>query len=106
MAKKATDQPQIEDSTSSVRIDTNNEKRMHVKLLWRLHCKNVSQVVKGLLNMGIVENDVYISHNYKLNITDNNNCRNGSCLTWLATSLEEKRRWLIIDASPRGQCSK
>ena len=35
-----------------------------------------------------------------------NNCRNGSCLTWLATSLEEKRRWLIIDASPRGQCSK
>ena len=37
---------------------------------------------------------------------NNNNCRNGSCLTWLATSLEEKRRWLIIDASPRGQCSK
>ena len=31
---------------------------------------------------------------------------NGSCLTWLATSLEEKRRWLIINASPRGQCSK
>ena len=22
--------------------------------------------------------------------------RNGSCLTWLATSLEEKRRWLIL----------
>ena len=36
----------------------------------------------------------------------NNNGRNGSCLTWLATSLEEKRRWLIINASPRGQCSK
>ena len=31
---------------------------------------------------------------------------NGSCLTWLATSLEEKRRWLVINASPRGQCSK
>ena len=27
-------------------------------------------------------------------------------LTWLATSLEEKRRWLVINASPRGQCSK
>ena len=37
---------------------------------------------------------------------NNNNGRNGSCLTWLATSLEEKRRWLIINASPRGQCSK
>ena len=36
----------------------------------------------------------------------NNNGRNGSCLTWLATSLEEKRIWLIINASPRGQCSK
>ena len=36
----------------------------------------------------------------------NNNGRNGSCLTWLATSLEQKRRWLIINASPRGQCSK
>ena len=30
----------------------------------------------------------------------NNNGRNGSCLTWLATSLEEKRRWLVINASP------
>ena len=37
---------------------------------------------------------------------NNNNGRNGSCLTWLATSLEEKRRWLVINASPRGQCSK
>ena len=37
---------------------------------------------------------------------NNNNGRNGSCLTWLATSLEEKRRWLIINASPRGQCSQ
>ena len=36
---------------------------------------------------------------------NNNNGRNGSCLTWLATSLEEKRRWLIINASPRGKCS-
>ena len=36
----------------------------------------------------------------------NNNGRNGSCLTWLATSLEEKRRCLIINASPQGQCSK
>ena len=36
----------------------------------------------------------------------NNNGRNDSCLTWLATSLEEKRRWLVINASPRGQCSK
>ena len=39
-------------------------------------------------------------------VNNNNNGRNGSCLTWLATSLEEKRRWLIINASPRGQCSK
>ena len=30
-----------------------------------------------------------------------NNGKNGSCLTWLATLLEEKRRWLIINASPR-----
>ena len=37
---------------------------------------------------------------------NNNNGRSGSCLTWLATSLEEKRRWLILNASPRGQCSK
>ena len=37
---------------------------------------------------------------------NNNNGRNGSCLTWLATSLEEKRRWLVINASPRGQYSK
>ena len=37
---------------------------------------------------------------------NNNNDRNGSCLTWLATSLEEKRRWLIINASPRGQCKE
>ena len=41
-----------------------------------------------------------------INNNNNNNGRNGSCLTWLATSLEEKRRWLIINASPRGQCSK
>ena len=40
------------------------------------------------------------------NNNNNNNRRNGSCLTWLATSLEEKRRWLVINASPRGQCSK
>ena len=40
----------------------------------------------------------------KADNNNNNNCRNGSCL--MATSLEEKRRWLIIDASPRGQCSK
>ena len=33
---------------------------------------------------------------------NNNNGRNGSCLTGLVTSLEEKRRWLIINASPRG----
>ena len=33
------------------------------------------------------------------NNNNNNNGRNGSCLTWLATSLEEKRRWLIINAS-------
>ena len=42
----------------------------------------------------------------KHNNNNNNNGRNGSCLTWLATSLEEKRRWLVINASPRGQCSK
>ena len=43
---------------------------------------------------------------YDNNNNNNNNGRNGSCLTWLATSLEEKRRWLVINASPRGQCSK
>ena len=32
-----------------------------------------------------------------LNNNNNNNGRNGSCLAWLATSLEEKRRWLIIN---------
>ena len=37
---------------------------------------------------------------------NNNNGRNGTCLTWLATSFEEKRRWLISNASPRGQSSK
>ena len=42
----------------------------------------------------------------KQQVSKYNNGRNGSCLTWLATSLEEKRRWLIINASPRGQCSK
>ena len=30
------------------------------------------------------------------NNNNNNNGRNGSCLTWL---IEEKRRWLIINAS-------
>ena len=34
---------------------------------------------------------------------NNNNGRNGSCLTWLATSLQEKRRWLIMNAAPRGK---
>ena len=46
-----------------------------------------------------------IKEDYRSEII-NNNGRNGSCLTWLATSLEEKRRWLISNASPRGQCSK
>ena len=40
------------------------------------------------------------------NNNNNNNGRNGSYLTWLATSLEERPRWPIINASPRGQCSK
>ena len=38
---------------------------------------------------------------------NNSNGRNDSCLTWVATSLiEEMRRWPIINASPRGQCSQ
>ena len=51
------------------------------------------------------ESKLYYNNNNN-NTNNNNNGRNGSCLTWLATSLEEKRRWLIINASPRGQCSK
>ena len=43
---------------------------------------------------------------YTNNNNNDNNGRNGSCLTWMATSLEKKRRWHIINASPRGQCSK
>ena len=36
----------------------------------------------------------------RYNYYNNNNIgRNGSCLTWLATSLEERRRWPIINAS-------
>ena len=42
------------------------------------------------------------SFNGELHDYNNNNGRNGSCFTWLAASLEEKRRWLIINASPRG----
>ena len=42
---------------------------------------------------------------YCNNNNNNNNGRNGSCLTWLATS-EERRRWPVISASPRGQCFK
>ena len=41
--------------------------------------------------------------------SSNNNGRKCSCLSWLAGYLiEERRRWLIIIASPRGQilCSK
>ena len=53
-------------------------------------------VVEKILNFFITARDY----------NNNNNGRNGSCLTWLATSLEEKRRWLIFNASPRGQCSK
>ena len=33
------------------------------------------------------------NRNEKNTLSYNNNGRNGSCLTWLATSLEEKRRW-------------
>ena len=48
----------------------------------------------------------FMTLEWPLNFFFFNNGRNGSCLTWLATSLEEKRRWLVINASPRGQCSK
>ena len=56
----------------------------------------------------IVEREVGPTHRQARDNNNNNNYsgRNGSCLTWLATSLEEKRRWLIMNASPRGQCSK
>ena len=37
---------------------------------------------------------------------NNNNGRNGSCLTWPAYLIEERRRWPVITTSPRGQCSK
>ena len=64
-------------------------------------CESLAMTTKVLmLSNGGVTEDCF---------NNNNNGRNGSCLTWLATSLEEKRRWLIINASPRGQsvqCSK
>ena len=50
--------------------------------------------------------DLLLIEHYNNNNNNNNDGQNGMCLTWLATSLEEKRRWLIINASPRGQCSQ
>ena len=41
-------------------------------------------------------NHVFVIVNFLAYNNNNNNGRNGSCLTWLATTLEEKRRWLII----------
>ena len=52
-------------------------------------------------SLNSVDKDALLNNN-----NNNNNGRNGSCLTWLAASLEEKRIWLIINASPRGQCYK
>ena len=40
------------------------------------------------------------------NVDNNNNGRNGSCLTWLATSLGPRGEAQMAYASPRGQCSK
>ena len=57
----------------------------------------------------LFQNSVVLKINYfELNYNNNNNNNNGrnGCLTWLATSLEERRRWPIMNASPRGQCSK
>ena len=58
-----------------------------------------------------LECDVRINDHSVLNsrlpdLCYNNIGRNGSYLTWLATSLEERRRWPVITASPRGLCSK
>ena len=67
-----------------------------------------------LLSKELKEDLISLSRNsdpvmtIELGLEDNNgrnNGRNGSCLTWMATSLEEKRRWLVINASPRGQYS-
>ena len=58
-----------------------------------------------ICNIDQINETLKYNVNYLINC-NNNNGRNGSCLTWLATSLEEKRRWLVINASPRGQCSK
>ena len=95
-------------SNSSMGIHPNNTLAQYITNLPR----RIS--LRGDWECGLTEihypHDWYNVRNARLmvehNNNNNNNCRNGSCLTWLATSLEEKRRWLIIDASPRGQCSK
>ena len=72
------------------------------------HCLTVRVIAKRYRHK--IEQMYRLSTNYITvfvkTVPNNNNGRNGSCLTWLATSLEEKRRWLIINASPRGQCYK
>ena len=52
--------------------------------------------------------DVISSFSHFVNENNNNIGRNGSYLTWLASGylIEERRRWSVITASPRGQCSK
>ena len=42
--------------------------------------------------------------NYR--IDNNNNGRNGSFFNVAGYLIEERRRWPVITASPRGQCSK
>ena len=40
------------------------------------------------------------------NLSSNNNGRNGSFFYVAGYLIEETRRWPVITASPRGQCSK
>ena len=39
-------------------------------------------------------------------VDTNNNGRNGSFFNMAGYLIEERRRWPVITASPRGQCSK
>ena len=50
--------------------------------------------------------DNYVRFLRSYNNNNNNNVRNGSCFNVAGYLVEERRRWPVITASPRGQCSK
>ena len=70
------------------------------KLLWS---RKSSDLLVGSINLA--KSIISCTDNQSSDHASNNG-GNGSCLRWLANSFEEKRRWLIINSSPRGQCSK